>query len=130
VRAEANQIDHGGNTIAELAGGNAGQSPVKDQQLGRRQPFVKAEVFRKETDLSPHIHIVRRRAQHESLAAGWFHKAKQHLDRTALPRSVGSQETENFAAAHRQGEVTHCNLVPKDFAQILGQDSQATRLSQ
>jgi hypothetical protein len=100
------------------------------QQFSRRQPFIEAEIFRQETDLSPHVYIAGRSAEHERFPARRPDQSQQHLDRRALARPVWSKETENRAATHRQTEVADCNLVPEDFAQIPCLNSEAARLSQ
>ena len=100
------------------------------QEFGGRQPFVEAEIFRQEADLSADFDIARRRAQDKRLAAGRFGESQEHLDRSALARAVRSEKSEDFAAAHGEGQVAHRDLASENLAQILCPDREVFQLGQ
>ena len=100
------------------------------QKFGGRQPFVKAEIFRQEPDSSADFDVARRRAQHKCLAAGRLGEAQKHFDRSALARSVRSEEAKYFAPAHGQGQVAHRDFAPENLAQILRLDREVILLGQ
>ena len=130
VRRESYQIDESGNALPKLAGGYAAETPMKVQKFGGRQPFVKAEIFRQESDFSADFNISRRRSEDKRLAVGGSGKAEKHLDGSALARPVRPEKTKYLASRHSQGQVAHRDLAPENLAQILCLDRVAIPLGQ
>ena len=130
MRSEAHQFQKRRNTLAQPRHRHAAQSPVKLQQFRRGQPRIETEIFRQEADLASNFDIIGRSAQNKRLPAAGLHKSQQHFDGSAFPRTIGSEETKNFAATHRQSKIAYRNLVPKLLAQIYSVDRKVRRVVQ
>ncbi len=74
---------------------------MKLEQLGCREPLIKPEIFGKEADPSPDFNAPGSRSEDERFAAARFHKSEKHLDRSAFPRAIRTQETKDLPSAHR-----------------------------
>ena len=70
VRRESHQVEKSRNALAQPVCRHAREASVQLEQFSRRQPFVETEIFRKEADSPPHVHIAGRHAQDKGLAAG------------------------------------------------------------
>ncbi len=99
--------------------------PCKDEELAPGQTLVQVEVFWQHAHqrprpqrLMPDIHpadvdLSRCRSQ----------KADHHLDRRALTCSIRTKKAVKLSTAHRQIEVVHRRLLPKDAQQLVRDDS-------
>src|SRR6516162_9339912 len=49
---KSDEVEEGGNAVAELSRGESAESAMKREEFGGGQPIVEAEVFREEADLA------------------------------------------------------------------------------
>lgn len=78
----------------------------------------------KEADSGPRLPVSRRTSQDLCFAASRADKIEQHLYRRALPRSVWTQEAENFAAADLERQTANRDFIGKYFAETPGRNGK------
>jgi len=67
--------------------------------------MIKSNIFRKKADTTAGWCLSKGLTQHAPAAAGRTHESHGQMDCRALPRTVGTQETENFSGLNLQGEI-------------------------
>jgi len=103
-----------GNATPAFGRVYAGQPPVQVEQLGARQPVMKAKILGQVTDSPPGFGIADGLAEQARLAAARRNQAQQDLDRRRLAGAVGAQKAEDFTRLDDQVQP-----VQRDLAAVL-----------
>jgi hypothetical protein len=103
---------------------------MKFEKLGCREPLIKTEIFRQESDFAADFHVAGRRPENKRFAAAWAHEPEQHFYGRALAGTVGTQESKDFATRDAERQVPHSDLVAENLTQIARFDGKAIGLSQ
>ena len=103
---KSDEVEEGGNAVAELGRVESAESAMKREEFGGGQPIVKAEVFGEEADLTTNLDTRKGLIEDLGVATAGFDEAEQHLDRGAFAGAVRAEEAEDFAAAHLERKAT------------------------
>jgi hypothetical protein len=107
---KSDEVEEGGNAVAELCRGESAESAMKREEFGGGQPIVEAEVFGEEADLATDLDARKGLIEDPSVAATGFNEAEQHLDGGAFAGTVWAEEAEDFAATDLEREAADGDL--------------------
>src|SRR6516165_8921285 len=107
---ESDEVEEGGNAVAELRGCEPAEAAVKRKEFGGGQPVVEAEVFGEEADLATDLDAREGLIEDLGLAGTGFDEAEHHLDGGALAGAIRAEEAEDFAAADLERKATNGDL--------------------
>jgi len=110
LRGKSDEVEEGGNAVAELRLGESAESAMKREKLRGGQPVVEAEIFREEADLATNLDVRVGLIEDPGVAAAGFDKAEQHLDGGAFAGAIRAEEAEDFAAADLERKATNGDL--------------------
>ena len=122
--SEADEIDVGGNTLAELRGSEATEAAVEGKEFGCGEPVVETKVFGKESDLTANFDVGKRMAEDLRFAAGGPDQAEKHLDGSAFASAVGSKEAKNFATTNLERQASDRDFGAELLAEVVGVDGE------
>ncbi len=122
--SKADEFEIGGDAVAQLGGCESTEAAMKGQEFGGGQPVVKAKIFGEEADFAAHFDVLKRAAKNLRVAAGGSDKAEKHFDGSAFAGTVGSEETEDFAATDLERKAAHGHFGAEELPQAGGFDGQ------